>query len=65
MGTLVGLIAGALVGAFAGGIAALSVPEEFSRTGFIELVLIMAGAGAVVGLIQGWLARRSGPATIR
>lgn len=52
---LVGLVAGAIFGAFAGGMAALYVPEEFSRTGFIELVLVMAGGGAVAGLIQSWL----------
>lgn len=52
---LVGLAVGAAVGAFAGAMAALYVPEEFSRTGFVELVLIMAGAGALVGLIQRWL----------
>jgi hypothetical protein len=34
--------------------AALFVPEEFSRAGFIELVLILAGTGAVAGLIQRW-----------
>ncbi|HKI64822.1 MAG TPA: hypothetical protein VKA16_09390 [Burkholderiales bacterium] len=55
LGTLVGLIIGALVGAFAGGIAALFVPEEFSGTGLLELVLVMAGAGTVAGLIQSWL----------
>jgi len=52
---LVGLVAGTILGAFAGGMAALFVPEEFSGTGFIELVLILAGAGAVAGLIHGWL----------
>ena len=54
-GTLVGLAAGAALGAFTGGMAALFVPEEFSRAGLVELVLVMAGAGAVAGLIQGWL----------
>lgn len=54
---LVGLAVGAAVGAFAGGMAALFVPEEFSRDGFVELVLIMGGAGAITGLIQGWLRR--------
>lgn len=53
-GAAVGLVAGAAIGAFAGGIAALVVPEEFSREGFVELVLIMAGTGAVAGLIQRW-----------
>ena len=48
---LVGLIVGAAVGAFAGGMAALFVPEEFSGTGFLELVVIMAATGAVAGLI--------------
>jgi len=53
-GASVGLAVGAAVGAFAGGMAALFVPEEFSRAGFIELVLILAGTGAVAGLIQRW-----------
>jgi H+/gluconate symporter-like permease len=48
---LVGLVVGAAVGAFAGGMAALFVPEEFSGEGFLELVLILAVAGAVAGLI--------------
>ena len=52
---MLGLAAGAALGAFVGGIAALLVPEEFSRTGLMQLVLIMAGAGALAGLIQGWL----------
>ena len=54
-GGSIGLVIGAAVGAFAGGVAALFVPEEFSRAGFVQLVLIMAGAGAVAGLIQRWL----------
>lgn len=53
LGTLVGLVVGAVFGALTGGIAALFVPEEFSRAGLIELVLVMAGAGAIGGLIQG------------
>lgn len=52
---LVGLAVGAAVGALVGWTAALFVPEEFSRTGFVELVLIMAGVGAAAGLIQKWL----------
>jgi amino-acid N-acetyltransferase len=52
--SLVGLAAGAAVGAFAGWIAALYVPEEFSRAGLVELVAILAVAGAVAGLIQRW-----------
>jgi hypothetical protein len=51
--SLIGLAVGAVVGAFAGWVAALSVPEEFSRAGLIELVLVMAGAGSVAGFIQG------------
>ena len=54
-GSLVGLALGAALGALAGGMVALFAPEEFSRTGLIELVVIMAGAGSVAGLIQGWL----------
>jgi uncharacterized membrane protein YfcA len=54
-GTLVGLVAGAALGAFTGGMAALYVPEEFSRAGLVELVLVMAGAGAVAGSVQRWL----------
>ena len=53
-GASVGLVVGAAIGAFAGGMAALFVPEEFSRAGFAELILIMAGTGAVAGLIQRW-----------
>jgi molybdate transport system substrate-binding protein len=53
-GASIGLAAGAAIGAFGGWMAALFVPEEFSRTGFAELVLIMAGTGAVAGLIQRW-----------
>lgn len=53
-GASVGLALGAAIGAFGGWVAAHFVPEEFSRTGFGELVLIMAGTGAVAGLIQRW-----------
>ena len=55
LGASVGLVVGAVLGAFAGGMAAFFVPEEFSRTGLIELVLIMAGTGAVAGFVQGCL----------
>jgi hypothetical protein len=55
LGSLVGLVGGAALGAFTGGIAALFAPEEFSSTGLLEFVLIMAGAGTVAGLIQGSL----------
>ncbi|MFZ1908625.1 MAG: hypothetical protein WAU52_06040 [Burkholderiales bacterium] len=51
-GSLVGLAGGAVFGAFTGGIAALFAPEQFSSTGLIEFVLIMAGAGTIAGLIQ-------------
>jgi len=54
-GSLVGLVAGTVLGAFTGGMAALFAPEEFSRTGLVELVLVMAGAGAVAGSIQRWV----------
>jgi hypothetical protein len=55
VGSLVGLACGAALGAAAGGIAALCVPEEFSAAGFAQLVVFMAAAGAVAGLIQRWL----------